>query len=382
MAGICIIGGGASGIAAAIAARMMNPDIPVCILEKSGKIGRKLLATGNGRCNFTNMACENSREILDFFKTIGISAREEEHGRVYPYSGRAKDILDAFELYLNLHNVKVITGFNVESLNFNSDGMFIAVCGELEVSAAKVLLATGGKAGPQFGCSGDGYRMAKAAGHTVTKIIPVLSPVECAGDFSGIDGIRVKASVSIIKKGEVLHTENGEVQFAGYGLSGVCVFNLSRYIKLAGDAFTDFEISVDLIPELGQGDLEAELEARSENPNISPGGLLISLVPGNLSVYVLDRAYDGKIKSIARVLKDLRFTVTNVKGWKSAQCTSGGVPLCEINQDTMESRLTPGLYFAGELIDYDGPCGGYNLNNAWETGIKAGRAMAKDVQDS
>ena len=368
-------------MAAATAARMKNPDVPVCIIEKAGKLGRKLLATGNGRCNFTNTSCENSSEIFAFFKMLGIEAREEGQGRAYPYSGRAEDVLCAFESYLKSQNIEVLTDSVVESLNFDETGTITARCGRREFPAGKVLIATGGKAGPQYGCIGDGYKLAKAAGHTVTKVFPILAPIECAGDFSGIGGIRVKASVSIIKKGVTLYTESGEVQFTGHGLSGICVFNLSRYIKLDDCAFDDFEISADLFPEFGQDELFAELESRSKNTNIPSGNLLVSLVPRNLAAYIQERAASGQVKDIACTLKDLRFTVTKVKGWKYAQCTSGGVPLNEMDPDTMESKVKPGLYFAGEIIDYDGPCGGYNLNNAWSTGVKAGRAMASDVQD-
>ena len=394
MIDICVVGGGASGMIAAAAARMENPKASIRILEKKGAVGKKLLATGNGRCNLTNTACGQADEIIAFFKMLGVKTREEEQGRVYPYSGRAKDVLNAFTLFLNSRNIDVVTDFTVDSLNFDRPGEF-AVCGEHkknseQITARKVLLAPGGQAGPQFGCSGDGYRMARAAGHTVTKIQPSLSPVECEGSFEGLKGVRAKATVTLLKNGAAVHSEAGELQFTEYGLSGICIFNISRHVRTEGCGFNDYEIAADLMADVGMDELHNELKSRRDELGIPIGELLVSLVPGELAGFVLDRAGakrggtadDAQVKRIAEALKGLKFTVSNIRGWKHAQCTSGGLAASEINMRTMESKTVKGLYFAGEIIDYDGPCGGYNLNNAWWTGIKAGRAMGADVQDS
>ncbi|MCL1809821.1 MAG: aminoacetone oxidase family FAD-binding enzyme [Clostridiales bacterium] len=387
---ICIVGGGASGMAAAAAACMENPGVLVCIVEKKGKLGSKLLATGNGRCNFTNTACSSSVEVLDFFRRLGVKAREEEQGRVYPYSGRSEDVLAAFESYLSSHGVETALDFAVERISVNSRGGFAVSGGQREITAGKVLIATGGKAGPQFGCSGDGYRLARGLGHTATTLAPALAPVECEGDFEKLKGTRAKAAVSLLKKGEVLETEKGEVQFAEYGLSGVCVFNLSRHIRLLGCGFSDYELAVDFMPEVSKDETVFELRYRRDRLGLPLSNMLVSLVPGSVAGYMLEKAgidgagceaSDAQIESVAGSLKNSKFTVSGVKGWRFAQCTSGGIPTSEINMSTMESKIAKGLYFAGEAIDYDGPCGGFNLNNAWETGIKAGRAMARDVQN-
>lgn len=440
MIDICIIGGGASGIIAAISARMENPHASICILEKSDKLGKKLLATGNGRCNFSNTSCKNSNEILNFFYELGIKSRVEEQGRIYPYSGQAQDVLNALVTYLITHDIKVNTNLPVSGLSVktksidivdsdghlnivNSDGYIDIISGSKKISAKAVLVATGGKAGPQFGCSGDGHKIARELGHTVTKTIPALSPVECKGNFEYLKGIRAKALVTLIKKSKpsdpdkdekVIASEVGEVQFTEYGLSGICILNLSRNIIIGGDCgsnFEDYAISVDLLYDMSLKEVAQELSMRRNNPNISDNNLLISLVPKRLADFVLNRAgvsvakvnegdallalvCDGQIKQIKHIfdddqieriaytLKNLTFTVTNVKGWKFAQSTSGGISTDEIDMDTMESKIVKGVYFSGELIDYDGPCGGYNLNNAWETGIKAGMAMARKVTES
>jgi len=379
-ADVCIIGGGVSGIAAAIAARMKDPQASICLIEKKDKIGKKLLATGNGRCNFTNINCETSNEILSFFNMLGIKERVEEQGRVYPYSGKAKDVLHALESYINANNIKVYKEFEVENLRINAGKSTDVLSGNKKISALKVLIATGGKAGPQFGCIGDGYKLAREMGHTVTKLLPALSPVECEGEFTKLKGIRVKAKVTLVKNEKVLSTEIGELQFTEYGLSGICILNLSRYIRLEAGKFADYEISADLLYDMNADELEQELKSRKSNNNIMPDNLLVSIVPEELASFVLSKVNNKEdIKKLAHLLKNLTFTVSGVKGWKFAQCTSGGIPIAEVDINTMESKIIKGLYFAGEIIDYDGPCGGFNLNNAWETGIKAGKAMVTSV---
>jgi len=400
-ADICIIGGGAAGLAAAIAAHRKNPSAKIIIIEKKEKLGKKLLATGNGRCNLTNRFCESAPEVIGFFHELGVFTKEEEQGRVYPYSGQAIDVLTAMHSALTTcrsaaqiqiktlfeaSNVTVKNGFIIQVSQIGSQNS------KSQIQASQLLLATGGKAAPQFGSTGDGQRLAKNLGHTITKMIPVLTPVECEGDFKALKGVRVRAAVSLLKKGKVIAKETGEVQFMEYGLSGICVMNLSRYLKLDQSSFSDFTFSIDLMPEIGPEELLKELLLRKTAMNQFPQqNLLVSIVPSPLAHRILQdtdianiTANDNMIsqmteiqlKTIAHIIKNLTIPVKSAKGWQFAQCTSGGVALEEIHMDTMESRLIPGLFFAGEIIDYDGPCGGYNLHNAWLTGIKAGRTMA------
>ena len=388
MIDICIIGGGASGVISAISAHMENPNSFIHILEKNDKIGKKLLATGNGRCNFSNTSCKYSSEITTFFNALGIKERVEEQGRIYPYNGQAQDVVDVFESYLNQHNIKISTGFAVERLSISSDGHIEITSGENKLTAKNVLIATGGKAGPQFGSIGDGYKLAKELGHSVTKTIPALAPIECKGEFSKLKGVRVKATATLLKHNKILNSVTGEVQFTDYGLSGICIFNLSRDIVIGEEKFSDYQIAVDLIPDMSDMELLLELLSRQKNGNISTENLLISLVPKKLADFIFDlmnidvmkeTTYDEQVQQIAKTLKNLTFTVKNVKGWQFAQCTSGGIPVDEIDMDTMRSKIAKGLFFAGEVVDFDGPCGGFNLQNAWETGIKAGKAMAMNV---
>lgn len=386
MLDICIIGGGASGLAAAITAGRENPDKSILIIEKKETVGKKLAATGNGKCNLTNTNCENMKEILDFFDTVGIYTRVDEEGRVYPYCSQARDVVYALNKAAESTGVKTVTDTTVEKIEKNESG-FIIKTNKGIYETKKLLIATGGKSAPQFGTSGDGYTFAKQLGHTVTRLAPVLTGIEVKEELKDVKGVRVKALVKLLKDGIALEQEYGEVQFNEDGISGICVMNLSRFIKLEdGESFAEgisrFSIELDLIPEVETAELKKILQRRIDSGIEKADDLILSLVPDKLRNSIM-REYKGlrdiDLCKLTNSLKSLHLSVKGTKGWKVAQCTSGGVLLEQIDSVTMESKLIEGLYFAGEVTDYDGPCGGYNLQYAWETGIKAGKAMANDL---
>lgn len=363
---ICIIGGGASGMAAAIGAVMEAPNLKVCILEKKDSLGKKLRATGNGKCNISNLRCEKSQETIDFFNTIGVSITEEE-GWLYPMSRQAEDVVFALESAIERYNISIIVNFSVDTIVKEDDGFII----NEEIRCKSILLATGGKAGPQFGTTGDGYRLAKSFGHQITPLAPVLTALE-SSDLSGLKGVRAKGRVSLFCRERIVAAEDGEVQFTEDGLSGICIFNLSRFVKLNDDtAFTDYEVHVDFLPDISQEELIKTIEER-KNVGVNP---IRSMVPIKLCKRFMRTGENTE--NLACQLKDFIVPVTGAKGWKWAQCTAGGIMSDELQNETLESKLVEGLYFAGEILDFDGPCGGYNLQNAWETGLKAGRSMAK-----
>jgi len=394
MLDICIIGAGPSGMTAAITAARSNPNKRIGIFEKNETAGRKLLATGNGRCNLTNQNCPNVMDSLVFFDSIGLLTRIEEEGRVYPYSERASDVLKALLLEIMRLSVNLYTNKTVTAVH-KQDEKFLVKCSDGEaIKTASILIATGGKAGPAFGCSGDGYRFAKNFGHTVTKTVPALTALECEGDFKNLKGVRAKCIVKLYREATLIAAESGEVQFTEDGLSGICIFNLSRQIKLpvganVARAIAAYEILIDFVPELSEVDLTKELTRRVAENNFCRENLLLSIVNEKVSTDILKRtanhlkmaadfsAGSHEIEWISKTAKGWNVKVKGMKGWKNAQCTAGGVDLAEVDPQTMESKLVKGLYFTGEILDYDGPCGGYNLQNAWETGISAGRAVAK-----
>lgn len=347
---VCIIGGGAAGL---ISAASLRHEIKTVLLEKNKILGRKVMATGGGRCNITNEACHDKKLTLDFFKSMGLECYSDDEGRYYPYSNQASDVVKILTDSLEGSNIDVFTDAEVIAVDHaKGDAAFeIHVRNGRKILADRVILAPGGKAAPQLGTTGDGYNIAKKLGHTVNKVYPILTGIDC-GDFKDIKGVRAKGTVSLMKDGALLAQETGEVQFTEDGISGICVMNLTLYIKSEkgesiADALKRYEVSIDLAPDFSA----EEISRRS-----SSFGILSEKLSKRVDV---------------RDIKDWRLPVLGVKGWKNAQCTGGGITVDEINMDTMESKLVPGLYIAGEVIDVQGPCGGYNLQNAWENGLRA-----------
>ena len=353
------------------AAALLNKDLRVCMLEKNEIPGRKLAATGGGRCNLTNAACSAKDATLDFFASIGIETYCDEEGRYYPYTNKAQDVINAL-LDAQGENVTVFCGVTADAIK-KTDGGFVVTAGAQQFAAREVILAMGGKAAPQYGTTGDGYRLAKSLGHTVGRVYPILTPVECKGsenvDFAKLKGIRAKAVVTLLKDGAPLEdvpAEGGELQFTEDGLSGICIFNLTPHIKAeAGEAVADamarYSICADLAPDFDA----AQMQARESSRGILTGALA-------------EAADREMIRSGCGcdMIKHWTFEVQGVIGWRHAQCTAGGVDMAELDLDTMASKLADGLYIIGELLDVQGPCGGFNLQNAWETAMKAARTIS------
>ena len=356
---VCIIGGGAAGLTAAAS---IDRGIRTCILEKNEIPGRKILATGGGRCNLTNAGCEGVRATLDFFAFRGLETICDSEGRYYPYSGCASDVTRILVDAARGQGCRILTQMAACSLT-RENGHFVVRAGQRQdvpdrtIEADMVLLASGGKAAPQFGTTGDGYRLAKSLGHHVTRLYPILTGIEC-GDLSDLKGIRARGRVTLLRDGAPVASETGEIQFTKDGISGICVFNLTPHIhaeegESPKDSLCRFGLSLDLAPEFS----EEQIRQRK-----GTFGILSERLAGKVG---LDE------------IKDWRLPVVGIKGWKSAQCTAGGILLDEVDPETMESRIAPGLFFAGEILDIQGPCGGYNLQNAWETGMKAAAAISR-----
>ena len=359
---VCIIGAGASGLAAAAS---MSDGIKICLMEKNDIPGKKVMATGGGRCNITNAACINKALTLEFFKSLGLETYQDDEGRYFPYSNHAPDVVGILMRAVEGKDVDIITGTaanGIRQVNEKTgDGErfqieYTARGGKKgSVAADNVLLAAGGKAAPQLGTTGDGYGMVRALGHRVERVYPILTAIEC-GDLSDIKGVRAKCRISLYRDRALLISELGEVQFTADGISGICVFDITPYIRAEeGESFIQalrhFSVELDLAPDFD----EEEIFRRE-----STFGILSEKLAQKVGIDELKR---------------WRLPVKGVKGWKQAQCTAGGVTLDEIDMETMESRLVEGLYFSGEIINVQGPCGGYNLQNAWETGIKAASAL-------
>ena len=390
---ICIIGGGPAGMSAAITAKTINRNLQVCIIEKNPALGKKIYATGNGKCNLSNLHCLDPLAVFKFFDQIGVFTRTDEAGRMYPASEQAADVVAALQDALIAYGVEILTNTLPISIIKNAEEFEIQMANST-IKSKKLLIATGGKAGPQYGNLGEGYVYAKQLGHHINRTFPVLSQLECEGDFQKLKGIRAKGNVSIQKNGHIIGTETGEIQFVEDGLSGICVFNLSRFVRLNPDlptaeAFQEYVVSIDYVPNMSQLEIETYLEKKISNAKGKANHLLLTMIHSGISLDLLQRAGIKEetdtallsredLKVLAFLLKNWECKVTGVKGWKKAQCTGGGVPMTEIDHTSQESKQLKGLYFAGELLDFDGPSGGYNLHFAWESGIKAGKAMADE----
>ena len=412
---IAIIGGGASGLAAAITARRNAPEMSVAVFEKKEVTGRKLSATGNGRCNLSNIKCEFIDQVIDFFMSVGVSVRKDEEGRLYPYSEDAKDVTEILTACARGEGADILLNSGISRMEADPEGGFLLFVGEnsgggvgggvencrtTAVRARKVLIATGGKSYASMGTTGDGYIFARKLGHTVTKLVPGLTAVEVTEDLADLKGARCKALVTLYKDGGQVFSEKGEVQMRADSISGICVMNMSRFIKVeAGESLQDamarYVVSVNLVPDFGTAEIIKVVKQRLLLKGLTVSEALKTLVRGSLACRILSNAGvdgdvpalsiafdDAKVLAIVNGMRGMRFGIRGVKGWNEAQITIGGVSLEEINPVTMESKLVPGLFFSGEVTDFDGPCGGYNLHNAWITGMLAGSGMTDGGADN
>lgn len=380
---ICILGGGASGMAAAIAAHKTNEDINICIIEKNEILGKKLLSTGNGRCNLSNEECEEKKETLDFLKGLGILTRTDAEGRIYPYSEQGAQVRALLAEHAKAACSRLILSDKAASVEKTGSGFVVKTESGQSIEAAKLIIATGGKAGPQYGTTGDGYAFAKGLGHTVSRLAPALAGVEVEEDLFALKGVRAKCEVYLFRGLDNTFRESGEVQFTEYGLSGICVFNMASEIRAAeGESYENamkrYEVGVDFLPDFDEEEFIHLLQERQKMDDVKEETrrLLGTIVNDKVAKYVIDKA-GTEAHELAAALKYDRYRVSGVRGWKEAQCTAGGISYSEIDENTMESKSSPGLFFTGEILDYDGPCGGFNLQHAWLTGMKAGKAAAE-----
>ncbi|GAB1476273.1 NAD(P)/FAD-dependent oxidoreductase [Bacillota bacterium] len=398
---LAIVGGGAAGMMAAISAAQRIPGEEIVLIEKNRILGRKVLATGNGRCNFTNRFCQwqdyggrgpghvracfqllSPSDTVSLFEKLGIPAREEGEGRLYPYSEQASSLVDALLAEIDSRGIHVLLETEVNEINKRENKFRIKVKEGKSLTAERLIIATGGKAGLKFGSTGDGYGFAKSFGHTLRRPLPGLVQIVTNDGFpSGCRGVRAKGAVSLRKGKDIIAREKGEIQFTGDGVSGICVFDLSRYL---GEDPEGFYVQIDLFPDLSKEELLNLLRTRKNNMPGRPAEFLLKgmlndkLIPFYLEALGLEAGKtlggvsNAQLELLAEMLKCREAGVKGTKGWVEAQVTLGGVSSNEIREDDLESKLVPGLFFAGEVLDVDGKCGGWNLQWAWSSGWTAG----------
>lgn len=392
-----IIGAGASGMAAALTASR-NPDVQVLLFERQARVGRKLQATGNGRCNLTNIhaavdcyygdeptfaqyALEhfNAQSTLSWFQGMGLYSVIEASGRVYPYSDQANSVVDILRLSLCADNITLHTGCEIEKIRKEADG-FTLFSDNLSFFCNKLIIACGGLAGTKLGGTMSGYKLLAKLGHRATRLRPAL--VQLKTQWKGVAALKgVRANCSIcIQRDSVLHRQSkGELQFTEYGLSGPVVFEVSRDVCYGGG---QWKAILDFLPDMPEKILEEEIVRRTKT-SLSIEDLLTGILHNRLGRVLTKAAGIGtkeqvrnlneiEIRQLVHTVKCFEIEITEPLGMDSAQVTAGGVLTNQFDPTTMESRIVPGLYACGEVLDIDGDCGGYNLQWAWSSGRLAG----------
>ena len=401
---IAVIGGGASGMMAAITARKSGKE--VMILERKDRILKKVLITGNGRCNITNVNADisnyfgknissvenilnsfNPQDTMDFFNGLGIICNEENRGKVYPLSGQASSVVDALRFEAERLGIRIETEFYVRKIE--KEGFKFKIYSEdrKKIEAGRVIIAAGGQSYPELGSNGSGFELAKELGHSVTRLSPSIVQLKTEkNQVKGLQGIKTDAAVTAYGDNKKICTYDGELLFTDYGISGNVVFNISFVMPL----YKNVEFEIDFMEKFDYNELYEILKERKKimshltmenyfNGMINKKlGQFLSKVSGieKLSKPVKD-LNDSEIRKLCTVLKKYRVKILDTTGFKNAQITAGGVSLDEVNPETLESKIVKGLYFSGEVLDVYGECGGFNLQWAWASGYIAGKNVAK-----
>ena len=402
---IGIIGGGASGMAAALAASE-NENAQVLLFERQARLGRKLLATGNGRCNLSNIGMEmrnyhgdqpdfaayalekyNVENTLQWFESLGLYTVAEESGRVYPYSDQANSVLDVLRFALEKPNVQVLTGFEVTKIRQNNPGFTVESADE-SYFCHKLIVACGGLAGSKLGGSMSGYKLLQKFGHHCTKLRPTL--VQIKSDWPhcvSLKGVRANCHVSICQDEELYAANQGEIQFTEHGLSGPVIFDISRDVCRQKGRWDCY---LDLLPDTPDyWSWILPMLQRKRQTNLAAEDLFTGILHNRLGRVVVKEAgislhapirqlEDWELEKACGTARNLHIPLTEPMGMDSAQVTAGGICTTEFDPETMESRLVSDLYACGEVLDIDGDCGGFNLQWAWSSGRCAGYAAGKE----
>ena len=398
-----VIGGGASGMMAAVTAAQNGAK--TAIIEHTKRLGSKILSTGNGKCNFTNHKMDatcfqnedkdfvmnvinkfNEKEVIGFFRQLGIYSKEK-NGYVYPHSETAASVCDALCMEIKRLGIEIFFECNIESIYKKED--FLINCYDnnenRRVNTKSVILAAGSNALPVSGSDGSGYKIALDMGCSVKRPLPALVQLKSDNKFCRImAGVRSTGTVKIYIDGEEISRDTGEIQYTDYGISGIPVFQVSRFAVRGVFEKKKVTAAIDMISDIEYDDIASDIEMRiKREPQKTIEQFFAGIVNKKL-VSAAAKSINADINMsvgeagkemcflIVKQLKNFIFNITGYKGFENAQVCQGGIELSQINPDTMESLNTKGLYFAGEIVDVDGKCGGYNLQWAFSSGHLAG----------
>ena len=393
-------------MAAALAAAE-NPNVSVVLMERQARVGRKLQATGNGRCNLSNIHAQNKgyhgqqpefaypaiqafppEETLRWFRNLGLYTVTESTGKVYPYSDQANSVVDVLRLQLDQSNITLKLGFEVENVRGRDTG-FLVIGKEESVACDKLIIACGGLAGSKLGGTMSGYKLLAKLGHKSTRLRPSLVQIKTAwGGVVALKGVRANCHMQILRDGELFNESVGELQFTEQGISGPVVFEISRDVCYGAG---EWIARLDFLPDWTEEQLVKELCNRRER-NTPMEELLTGIIHNRLGrVLTKTAGVKGKnrikelsnleAEAVCKAVKSLEIILTEPLGMDSAQVTAGGVLTEQFDENTMESRLVSGLFACGEVLDVDGDCGGYNLQWAWSSGRCAGLHAGKENYD-
>lgn len=397
---VVVIGGGAAGIMAALTAAEV-PGRRVLLLERQQRIGRKLLATGNGRCNLTNTGATiahyhgeqadfaapalsnfTPQDALDYFHGLGLMTVEEYGGRVYPLSNSANSVVDVLRFALEKRGVEVRCACPVRAIARRDRG-YTVVTDEGSLGADYLIVACGGAAGAKLGGVMDGYELLKPLGHKRTALYPALVQLLTPPEYPrALKGVRADGSLRLLSGSETLAKGEGELQFIDNGLSGPAAFDVSRAAATAGEGLT---LSMNFFREYSAGQVLALLKQRRESyPRLESAQFFTGMLHNRLGKMLvkyaglpqelpLGKLSDTQLEQAVQAATDFRLKLLGTEGFDHAQVTAGGVKTTGFNPETLESWFMPGLFVCGELLDVDGDCGGYNLQWAWSSGHLAGR---------
>lgn len=424
---IAIIGGGASGLFFAMTAADLlrkeknNSKINITVFEKESRIGRKLLATGNGKCNLTNtnistdcyngsfakaaeglLQIYNTDYILKEFKKYGLFCSSDEKGRIYPYSRQASAVLDCMLTALNNLNISICCNTKIIALK-KSAAKYILSTNDGELLFDYVIIAAGGRASPNLGSDGSGFSLLSSLGIKSTSYFPSLCPIPVAAKhLKGLKGIRCQCAASLIADGHKLKTEYGELQLTEKAISGICIFQLSHFVNeylsngtVYGKRTSKIKIEIDLFPDIDEYKLFLMLKERKQRlRNITIEQFFIGLINKKLGISIYSDCAvkhepsenasllnDNDLKLLAHKFKAWSFTPSAISDWSAAQVTAGGVEASQLNPETLECIKSKHLYCIGEAVDIDGCCGGYNLHWAWTSAIVAAKAVCDKIKE-
>lgn len=403
MSKIIVIGGGASGLVSAIFAKNTNNE--VIILEKNNIAGKKILITGNGKCNYfnedftinhyrsTNIKIlsnitnnENKNKVLELFNNIGILPKIK-NGYYYPNSNQAITIRESLVKECLLKGIEIKYNTIVENIEYNNNKFKITTTNNT-YTCDKLIISTGSKSAPNTGSDGFSYQMLPKFNHTIIKPLPALTPLNCEGNFfKDISGVRTDAGITMMENNNIISKETGELQITNTGISGICVFQLSGRIIRSIENNNKVEVSINFLPELNLNNTKEVVNFLNNRNNIVKNRTISELLDGLLNYKLVnlflklskinrDTNWNNLTKEekekLSKYLYSFKLKIQNSYSFDKSQVTSGGIPLTEININTMESLKQKNLYLTGELLDVDGDCGGYNLAFAWLSGIIAG----------